>query len=113
MIYKRCDNCSGSSVLLVEDSAEAEGLVDVTSTNEELVLEFDPVKTKGVEEALQHIHHHEHRELHSHEGEPNNEGTSSLSANRVLGKSVPWHLKDLLQEDESKLRVGKGKSPQT
>jgi hypothetical protein len=40
------------------DGFEFEGGVQVACTLEELVLEFNPVKSQSVEEAFEDIHHH-------------------------------------------------------
>jgi len=59
--------------LVLVDSCEFEGCVEVTSSLEEFVLEFNPVKSQRVEEALEHVHHHKHSECHGDEGEEDDE----------------------------------------
>jgi hypothetical protein len=56
-----------------------------------------------VQEALQHIHHHQHRKSDRHEREPDQERACGLGADRVLGQIVPGDLQDFLQEDQSQL----------
>ena len=43
---------------------------EVSFTLKELVLEFDPMETKGVKETLQLIHAHEHKECYRPEDWP-------------------------------------------
>jgi hypothetical protein len=101
--------------LFLEDSLEGEGHVEVASTDEELALEFDPVETKRVKEALEDVHLEQYSESHSHEGEPNNERGQGNVPDGVLlfGGPVPWDLEDLLEEYKGKLGVGEGESPKT
>jgi hypothetical protein len=61
---------SCSCHLFFEGGLEIEGSISVTNTLEEFVLELDPMETKGVQEALQSVHHHEYTPGHSHVGEP-------------------------------------------
>ena len=43
----------------LQDAAEVERLKWVALAFEELVLEFNPVETKGVKEAFEQVHQHE------------------------------------------------------
>jgi len=61
------------------------------------------VESQRVQEALQHIHHHQHRKSDRHEREPDQERACGLGADRVLGQIVPGDLQDFLQEDQSQL----------
>jgi hypothetical protein len=51
-----------SSHLVLENSAERVGVELVPAALVELVLEFDPVKSERVQEALHGVHAHQHAE---------------------------------------------------
>lgn len=64
-----------------------------------------------MQEALQHIHHHEHTESHSHEGKPQQEGSNDQVG--LAGCWAPWFDQTLFQEHFGKLGVSKRQSPKT
>ena len=66
------------SALLADDIFDADSVEWETVSLEELVLEFDPVKTQSVKEALEQIHQHEHEEGCSHEGEESEKEPNSI-----------------------------------
>jgi hypothetical protein len=80
---------SPSFAFFLEQQQKRVGLINITRAFKELVLELDPVESQRVQEALQHIHTHQHRYSDSHEWEPNNEGASSLDSDRVMRKVMP------------------------
>jgi hypothetical protein len=76
-----------------------------TISVEKLVLELDPVKTKGVKEALEHIHH-----------EQDTKGDTGKHTETKVGSEpvdVEGGKHSLLPENSGELGVSKGQSPET
>jgi len=64
-------------------------LINVACPFEEFVLELDPVESQRVQETLEHIHTHQHRDSDRHVWKVNNEGAGGLNSDRVMRKVVP------------------------
>jgi hypothetical protein len=70
----------------------------------ELVLEFDPVQTKRVEECRQTLHHHEHTKCSHEPNEKPNHNENGTAGEVLNNRFLPKHSREL--------PVGKGQSPQ-
>jgi len=115
--------CSAASSfpfhLRLESSFEGEGFVKVASSLVEFVLELDPMESERVQEALEHVHQHEHAPCDSHVCEPEDEGPDGDS-NYALGRSiyticvlVPLDREHESQEHLSELGMGQGQGPES
>jgi hypothetical protein len=102
-----------ASHLVFEDLSDGVGAELVAVTLVEFVLEFDPVQTEGVQEALHGVHAHEHAEGDREEGEEGNEEPEYRPAGCLRFKASTVLHKDQLQEDSGQLRVSEGESPKT
>jgi len=70
-----------------------------------LILEFDPVQTQCMQEALQCIHHHQHADGHSHEGQEAQRNGDEVNGQR--------RLEGLVEKCHCQLRVRQRQSPQS
>jgi len=104
-VQGRLHSCLGQSSLVLE------GLVTVTVGLVELGLEFDPMKTESVQEALQHIHTQQDS---GSDGPPDTAGEVDLD-----GSDDGVHIRGdasqngFLEEDEGQLLMRKRQGPET
>mmetsp|Transcript_14995 Transcript_14995/g.32729 ORF Transcript_14995/g.32729 Transcript_14995/m.32729 type:complete len:254 (-) Transcript_14995:2000-2761(-) len=90
----------------LQNTSEIKWLESVSIGLEKLVLELHPVKTKGVQEALQKIHTQQHSKRYSCES-----CVTKVNHDRVVGVNHAQHC--LAPKHSGELRVSQGKSPQT
>ena len=72
-----------------------------TGTPVELVLEFDPMETKGMQEALHEIHHHEHTKS------DDQENIESKNKNQNVTAIDETRDQNLIEEYLGQLGMGK------
>jgi len=68
------------------------------------------METKGVQEALEQVHHHQHCECHTPEGWPENDTHNDGHPHVVILKHC---FEDQCHEGFGKLTMCKGQSPET
>lgn len=105
---------------LDEDNLEVEWFEFVSKTLVELVLEFNPMETEGVEDTLKVIHCHEHKEGDTPEDWPKDDRANDSCSicfalwTVVSENKVPEHFRKLgmckRQGPESKIRSSVGNS---
>ena len=91
--------------LLITEGSELVALALI-----EFILELNPVETKGVQEALHHVHRHQDTNCERNPHEVADPDTEECTANRV---SLKGRHNSVFYEDSGKLTVSKRKSPET
>ena len=90
---------------ILDDLLETVGSEADTIGGKELVLEFDPVKTKGVQEALEHVHHQQDTKGDTSKDTVANEGSKPVD--------VQSRKHGLLPKHSGELGVSKRQGPET
>lgn len=96
----------------LESVVEGEGAEVVAAAFVELVLEFNPVESEGMQEALHGVHAHQDEEGNREKGKEQQEHSNSIHSDFHFCCECLL-LKGLLEEDTGKLGMGKRKSPKT